>query len=242
MAWPKVWPRLSSARSPFSSGSRATISALCSQLRAIAWASAVSSPASSAACSACSHWKNSGSPMAPYLITSARPARSSRGGRVRSAAVSAITARGGWNAPTRFLPSGMSTAVLPPTEESTIASSEVGSCTQSTPRIQQAAANPARSPATPPPSAITQASRVAPSAASALIAAPKLASVLEASPAGSTSSPISRSGRSASRAALTPARYSGATASSLSSSTWRPRTCSASNAPWPSRPGPMWMR
>src|SRR3546814_8661189 len=80
---------------------------------------------------------------------------------------------GGWKAPTRFLPCGRSTAVLPPTEESTIASSVVGGCTQSMPRIQHAAAKPARSPTTPPPSAYTQASRVAPSAASASMASPR---------------------------------------------------------------------
>jgi hypothetical protein len=107
--------------------------------------------------------------IAPYLMTSARPARSSRGGSVRSTPVSAMTARGGWKAPTRFLPCGMSTAVLPPTEESTIASNVVGICTQSMPRIQQAAAKPARSPTTPPPSATTDASRVAPSDARASI-------------------------------------------------------------------------
>src|SRR3546814_11184022 len=86
--------------------------------------------------------------IAPYLITSAKPARSSRAGSVASAAVSAITATGGWKAPTRFLPCGRSTAVLPPTEESTIASSVDGSCTQSMPRIQHAAAKPDRSPTT----------------------------------------------------------------------------------------------
>ena len=43
MAWAKVWPKLSSARSPRSNGSRSTIAALCAQLRAIASASAVSS-------------------------------------------------------------------------------------------------------------------------------------------------------------------------------------------------------
>ena len=77
------------------------------------------------------------STIAPYFTTSASPARSSRSGRVASVAVSATTARGGWNAPTRFLPAGRSTAVLPPTEESTIASSVVGTCTQSMPRIQR---------------------------------------------------------------------------------------------------------
>lgn len=206
MAWPKVWPRLSRARSPFSNGSRSTMAALCRQLRAMASASTASSPASSASACCCSHSKNTASPSAPYFTTSARPARSSRGGRVASTRVSAITARGGWNAPTRFLPAGMSTAVLPPTDESTIANRVVGSCTQSTPRIQQAAAKPARSPTTPPPRANTQASRVAPSAARASMARPNSASVLEASPAASTCSPTIRSGRAVRRVCFTASR------------------------------------
>ena len=49
--------------------------------------------------------------------------------------------------------------VLPPTEESTCAKSEVGTCTKSTPRRRIAAAKPARSPTTPPPSAITRSLR-----------------------------------------------------------------------------------
>jgi hypothetical protein len=48
----KVWPKLSSARSPRSNGSRSTIAALCPQLRAIASASAVSSTQA-----APSHWR-----------------------------------------------------------------------------------------------------------------------------------------------------------------------------------------
>ena len=43
--------------------------------------------------------------------------------------------------------------VLPPTDESTCASSVVGTCTKSTPRRTADAAKPARSPITPPPSA-----------------------------------------------------------------------------------------
>ena len=39
------------------------------------------------------------------------------------------TALGWWNAPMRFLPPGWLTPVLPPTEESTCASSVVGTCT-----------------------------------------------------------------------------------------------------------------
>ena len=53
-----------------------------------------------------------------------------------------------------FLPPGWFTPVLPPTEASTCASSVVGTCTKATPRWKVAAAKPARSPMTPPPSAI----------------------------------------------------------------------------------------
>ena len=63
------------------------------------------------------------------MITSASPARSSRSGSVSSVATSEITARGWWNAPIMFLPSAWLIAVLPPTEESTCASSVVGTCT-----------------------------------------------------------------------------------------------------------------
>ena len=61
-------------------------------------------------------------------VTSAMPARSSRSGKLSSVATSAITASGWWNAPTMFLPRAWFIAVLPPTEESTWASSVVGSC------------------------------------------------------------------------------------------------------------------
>ena len=59
----------------------------------------------------------------------------------------------------------------PPTDESTWDSSVVGTCTTSMPRIQQAAAKPARSPTTPPPSAITAVPRSAPPASSPSAAA-----------------------------------------------------------------------
>src|SRR5260221_496323 len=50
-------------------------------------------------------------------------------------------------------------AVLPPTDESTCASSVVGTWSNATPRWYTAAAKPARSPTTPPPSATTRPSR-----------------------------------------------------------------------------------
>ena len=65
---------------------------------------------------------------APCLITSASPARSSRSGSVSSVATSAITRSGWWKAPIMFLPRAWLIAVLPPTEESTCASSVVGTC------------------------------------------------------------------------------------------------------------------
>ena len=67
--------------------------------------------------------------MSAYLATSPRPARYSRGGNVARVVTSAYTASGWWNAPTRFLPSGRLTAVLPPIAASTCASNVVGACT-----------------------------------------------------------------------------------------------------------------
>ncbi len=74
------------------------------------------------------------SPMSAYFATSPRPDRYSRSGRVASVVVSASTPAGWWNAPTRFLPSGRLTPVLPPIAASTIARSVVGACTTVTPR------------------------------------------------------------------------------------------------------------
>ena len=71
----------------------------------------------------------SGSAMKPHLTTSARPARRSKSGRVSSADRSASTPAGGWNEPTRFLPSVVLMPVLPPTAASTMPSSVVGTCT-----------------------------------------------------------------------------------------------------------------
>ena len=124
--------------------------------------------------------------MPAYLIISPQPQARSRSGSVSSACGSISTALGCEKTPIRFLPAGRSTAVLPPTLESTIARSEVGICTQSMPRIQSAAARPARSPITPPPSAITAELRVSPIAAKASSARTSSAGVLDASPAGIT--------------------------------------------------------
>ena len=134
MACPKVWPRLRSARSPVSRSSRETTPALMAQQRCTACASAAGSSASKASAFASSQAKKSASQISACFTTSARPARSSRGGSVTSVAVSASTASGWWKAPIRFLPPGWLTPVLPPTEESTCASSVVGTCRKPTPR------------------------------------------------------------------------------------------------------------
>ena len=53
----------------------------------------------------------------------------------------------------RFLAFGWSTATLPPTAASTMASRDVGTCTRGRPRAKVAATKPARSQTMPPPSA-----------------------------------------------------------------------------------------
>ena len=123
----------------------------------------VSSPrpaAQIASASASSLAKSAASQIAAVLTTSAMPLLSSRGGSVPSHAASTNTNSGWWNAPSRFLPWGWSIAVFPPIAESTMASSVVGTCTRRSPRMNVAATKPTRSPTTPPPTAITTASRV----------------------------------------------------------------------------------
>ena len=158
-AWPKVWPRLSSARSPVSRSSRATIAALARQLAAMA----------------CSRAGAAGEDVAPVRfqpgeergiaeqpvfgdlgIAGAEFARAAacRAARCRRAPGSAGGRRRSGSCRAREL-----MPVLPPTEESTCASSVVGTCTKSRPRRTIAAAKPARSPITPPPSATTRSPR-----------------------------------------------------------------------------------
>ena len=69
-AWPKVWPRLSSMRSPVSRSSRATMAALARQLTAMA-CSRAGPPANRSRQLASSHSKNAASPSRPYFTTSA---------------------------------------------------------------------------------------------------------------------------------------------------------------------------
>eukprot|EP00967_Tisochrysis_lutea_P048960 scaffold59922_cov31-Tisochrysis_lutea.AAC.1 len=91
--------------------------------------------------------------MQPILIASASPSTISRSPSERSSSRSMQTRRGWWNAPMRFLPADTFIAVLPPTDESSMAIIEVGIWTTGTPRINVAATNPVRSPTTPPPRA-----------------------------------------------------------------------------------------
>ena len=128
-----------------------------------------------------------GSAMNPALITSARPLTYSRRGSVASVARSASTPAGGWNAPTRFLPSGMLTAVLPPIAASTMPSSVVGTSTTRTPRSQVAATNPARSQAAPPPMPTMQSARPMRCSASLDHSRAATAICLAASPSGISS-------------------------------------------------------
>ncbi len=69
-----------------------------------------------------------------YLAISPNPLRRSRSGNVSSAVRSQSTAAGCQNAPTRFLPSGRLTPVLPPMAASTMPRSVVGTWTTATPR------------------------------------------------------------------------------------------------------------
>src|ERR671919_367946 len=69
-----------------------------------------------------------------YLAISPSPDRRSRSGSVARESVSHRTADGCQNAPTRFLPSGRLTPVLPPMAASTMPRSVVGTCTTPTPR------------------------------------------------------------------------------------------------------------
>ena len=111
--------------------------------------------------------------------------------------MSMTMADGWWKAPRRFLPSGRSTPVLPPMDESTCATSVVGTWIQGTPRRYVAARKPAGSPSAPPPIATSGSRRSTRSRASSRAASPITASSLAASPAGSmtcsTGQPSARS-------------------------------------------------
>ena len=153
-AWPKVWPRLSSARTPCSVSSSATIAALAAQLFWMACALACTSPA-----------QHEGRRWFP----ASRRRRHRRAGRIwrLQHSLPPARARQGLEQPSigkhedgllerrrpGSCPGGVLMPVLPPTDESTWASSVVGIWMKSTPRRRMAAAKPVRSPMTPPPKA-----------------------------------------------------------------------------------------
>jgi hypothetical protein len=95
----------------------------------------------------------------------------------------------------QVLPSARSIPVLPPMLLSTCAISDVGTPIQSMPRIQLAAAKPARSPTTPPPSAAIVSPRSSPIAASADHSRASTRGDLLRSPAGTTTEPTSKPAR-----------------------------------------------
>ena len=130
--------------------------------------------------------KRSASRMTPYLITSAIPDAISSTGSDESVPKSTNTRCGCRNAPTRFFPADVSTPVLPPTLLSTIASSVVGTWTQGIPRKRVAATNPATSPTTPPPTAMTLESRPYPRSISRSCRSATVSRVLNRSPAGNS--------------------------------------------------------
>ena len=88
-------------------------------------------------------------------MISARPHFISLSGKDVSKLTSDITILGWWKDPTKFFPCLTFIAVLPPTEESTCARSVVGIWIKSIPLNIIELMNPARSPITPPPSAIS---------------------------------------------------------------------------------------
>ena len=139
----------------------ATVRAFAETQRATSRSSVTGSRARIGAGSRSSMSRSSTSSVRPYFATSASPERNSRSDRVRSVSTSATTSRGCENVPTRFLPSGRLTPVLPPIAASTCASSVVGTWMNGTPRMYVEATKPARSPTAPPPSATTGSSRCA---------------------------------------------------------------------------------
>ena len=164
-----VWPRLSTLRSPRSCGSRRQTALLYAAQRRTS--------------SGSGSFQSSSPASRPVFTTSASPSRRSRSGSVPSRAGSITVRTGQWNAPTRFLPSGRSSAVLPPIAASTWPTSVDGTATQRTPRRYVAATNPAASVVQPPPSATTIPERSRRSALQSRVAA---SIVFASSPSGSS--------------------------------------------------------
>ena len=118
------------------------------------------------------------------MNASTSPAERSLPGSVASTLGSVITHLGGWNAPTRFFPARVSTPTFPPMAASIIARYVVGTWTRGTPRRNVAATNPARSPVTPPPTAMMQVSRPYPASRRPSVSLDQFFLVFETSPAG----------------------------------------------------------
>ena len=136
------WPRLRAIRRSASRSSASTTSTLAHAQRSTSSASAPDStaaglPAARARPSRSSRANSASSPRAAILTASPRAARRWRGGSVASRPTSSTMARGWWKAPTRFLPSGRSMAVLPPIEESIWPTRVVGTWMNGTPRSVQ---------------------------------------------------------------------------------------------------------
>jgi hypothetical protein len=94
MAWPKVWPKFRMARRPLSRSSSPTTQALISQnVSRHAPAQPGRAPARRPGWPS-SQARKVASAIGPYLMTSARPARNSRSGRLSSVARSQITPLG----------------------------------------------------------------------------------------------------------------------------------------------------
>ena len=136
-ACPALWPKLSSFRWLVSRSSATTTARLMSILRAMMSATRATSRLSSSSVSGVfsSSSNSSGSAITACLTTSPQPSANCSGVRVARHPTSAITTLGCQKAPARFLPAARSIAVLPPTEESTMASRLVGICTNLQPRM-----------------------------------------------------------------------------------------------------------
>ena len=210
MACANVCPRFNTARRPCSRSSAPTTSALMRTLRSTSSASVAGSCARIGSMRSTIHASMLGSAITACFTHSARPERNSRTGSVASDSGSQITNAGCANEPMMFFasdPSGRArfTAVFPPTAASTMARSVVGTCTQAMPRMYVAAANPATSPTTPPPTATTAPARSIPSASMRSQRSPSVSSVFMSSDAfmeiRATRMPASRNERSTAAAA-----------------------------------------
>ena len=94
IAWPKVCPKFKVARSPASRSSAETTRAFAAQDCSMVFINASSSSAQIEAMCCSNQVKKGSSQIKPYLITSASPADSSRGAKVRKVAMSIMTACG----------------------------------------------------------------------------------------------------------------------------------------------------